>query len=198
MASLGTWPASLVPESCRLTPRINQRANSSPGGGSEQVVDMLNDRWVMELTLPIRYYDDAATVEAFLNSFRGMNNTISAWHFARPEPKGTLDGSPTLSADAAQGASSIVIATTAGKTVKAGDMLGVGGLLLQVQTDATADGSGVLTVPIINRLRSALSSGAAVTWDKPTATFRKLSDTGVLYREGLADEIQVVLGEAIS
>jgi hypothetical protein len=57
-------------------------------------------------------------------------------------------------------------------TLKVGDMLGVGGLLLRTKTDTTFDDSGAATVPITARLRNAQSSGAAVTWDKPTALFR--------------------------
>ena len=51
-------------------------------------------------------------------------------------------------------------------------MLGVGGLLFMVQSDVALDGSGAGAVPITNRLRVAQSSGAAVTWDRPTALFR--------------------------
>jgi hypothetical protein len=197
MASLGTWPTSIEPISARLMLKTNQRANASPDGGSEQVLDMLNDRWMMYLTLPVASYDDAAAVEAFLASFRGMVNTVDLWHFARPTPRGTLDGAPTLNAAAAQGAASIPITTTAGKTVKAGDMLGVGGLLLQAAADATANGSGVLTVTLVNRLRTALASGAAVTWNKPTAPFRLLSHSGMTYAGALAEEVTLTLGEAI-
>ena len=44
-----------------------------------------------------------------------------------------------------------------------------------------------MDVTLVNRLRAALSSGAAVTWDKPTIPFRKLSDSGVLYRRDQPD-----------
>lgn len=389
MASLGTWPASIVPASLRMVLHTNQRANAAPGGGSEQVIDMLNDRWMAELTLPVEKFADAAAVEAFLASFRGHVNTVNLWHFARSAPRGTLRGSLVLSAAASQGAASIQVqaqrgrvnlltyseqldnaawtktsvsvtanATTApdgtntaeklvesaalshhgvtqpitpssvfpytgsvhvkaaergyafvgfngggiiayasvnlatgavstatgsltvtaedkgagwwrvkitanttstaamqldarvstdgvwanrsytgdgssgiytwgaqleqadtasayqriadaatfdvadyaqaGKTILAGDLLGVGGLLLMASQDATASASAIATVQLVNRLRVAQSLGAAVTWDKPTASFRKLSDTGVLYRQGLADEISLTLGEAIA
>src|SRR5205085_9264189 len=51
MASIGTWPTSLKPTSARLTLQTNQRLNASPFGGSEQAIDMLNDRWMLSLTL---------------------------------------------------------------------------------------------------------------------------------------------------
>jgi predicted RecA/RadA family phage recombinase len=197
MASLGTWPAAIKPSNARFTMHTNQRVNAAPGGGSEQAVDLLNDRWMCELTLPPRYFRDGAAMEAFLNSFRGQVNTIDLWHFARPLPLGTLDGSPTLQAAASQGASSIVIATTAGKTVKAGDLVAVSSLLLMAAADATADGSGHLTMPLVNRLRKALSAGDAVTWNKPTAPFRLLAHSGTEYGGGVAGEVTMTLGEAI-
>jgi len=197
MSDLGTWPAWLKPRTCRFTVKTNQRANAAPGGGSEQVVDMLNDRLMCSVTLGVRKHAPAAAVEAFLASFRGQVNTIKLWHFVRPEPRGTMRGAPTLATGAAQGAGSLSIQATAGATLLAGDLVGVGGLLFMAESDATADGAGLLVLPIVNRVRVAQSSGAAVTWDKPVAPFRLLSHTGVEYIPGSASEVQMQLGEAI-
>ena len=105
----------------------------------------------------------------------------------RPQPRGTMRGAPVLVGAHAQGAASLSITGgTAGSTLLAGDMLGVGGLLLMVQIDVTLDGAGAGSVPITNRLRSAQSGGAAVTWDKPTALFRLVDHSGPVYSPGLA------------
>jgi hypothetical protein len=197
MSSLGTWPAAFLPASCRFMVNTNQRVNASPGGGSEQVVDMLNDRWLISLTLPRELNANAAAVEAFLNSFRGQVNTINLWHFARSAPRGTMRGAPTLSANVEQGADSLPITTEAGATLKAGDMLGVGGLLIMVKSDCTADGGGALVAPIVNRVRTALASGAVVTWDKPTVACRLLSHSGVSYSAAISEEVSMSLGEAV-
>jgi hypothetical protein len=85
----------------------------------------------------------------------------------------------------------------AGKTLLEGDMLGAGGLLLQVAEDVTTDADATATVSLNNRLRSAIAADAAVTWDKPTAAFRVLSHTGVEHSRGFTDEVSVVLGEKI-
>lgn len=58
-----------------------------------------------------------------------------------------------------------------GTTLKAGDMLGCGGQLFQVESDCDDEGTGTMTVPVINRVRSAIAQGTAVTWDRPTAEF---------------------------
>lgn len=173
-----------------------QRSNGSPFGGSEQVVDLLNERWNASLSIPPRTKGDAAAVEAFVASMRGLNNTIQLYHLARPTPRGTLRGSPTAAA-AAQGAGQLVIHGAAGFTLLAGDMLGVGGLLLMVASDCVADGSGNATVPLANRLRRAISSSAVVTWDRPTAPFRLLTTAGIQYLPGYAESSSFDFVEAI-
>lgn len=198
MASLGTWPTSVGVKSARFEFRTIQRANADPYGGSEQVVDMLNDRWMCHLTLPVELFAQAAAVEAFLHSFRGQVNTVNLWHFARSAPRGTMRGTPTIASPVAQGASSLPIQAVAGETLLAGDMVGAGGMLFMAAADATANGAGLLTLSIVNRVRVALAAGAAVTWDKPTAPFRMLSHTGVLYERGITEEVQCTLGEVIS
>jgi hypothetical protein len=197
MTSLGLWPATIVPRNCRFTLTVNQRVSASPFGGGEQVVDMLNDRLLCALTLPVNRFSVAAAVEAFLFSFRGQINTVNLWHFARPAPLGTMRGAPTVAAAALQGAALIQVQTTAGATLLAGDMIQAAQLLLMVQTNCIADGTGLLTVPLVNRLRTAVALGAAVVWDKPVAPFRLLNHSGIEYGQGLAGEVTLSLGEAI-
>ena len=72
MASLGLWKDSLRVRTCRLVPFTNQRVNAAPGGGSEQAVDMLNDRWLLDVSFGPRRHVNAAALEAFDNSFRGQ------------------------------------------------------------------------------------------------------------------------------
>lgn len=185
--SLLTLPAAFVPRTCQLDMASNQRMAASPFGGSEQVTDLLNDYWRMTVSLPDSPHLWGAWREAFIASFRGQVNWVALHHFVRPQPVGTMRGTPTLSTDHAQGAAALAITGgTAAGTLLAGDMLGVGGLLFMVQSDVTLNGSGAGSVPIVNRLRVAQSSGAAVTWDKPTALFRLLSSSGVPYMPGMA------------
>lgn len=197
MASIGDWPVSIVPGSCMMRLAVNQRANAAPNDSSEQVVDLLNDRWFMELTLPAEHFADAAAREAFLNSFRGMANTVNAWPFHRSHIRGSLAGTLTTAGVQPQGSGQVVIGGgTNGQTVLAGDFVGAGGQLLMAAADATVAG-GSITVPIVNRLRAAIADGQAVTIDKPKAVFRKLSDSGILFRQGLTETISLTLGEVV-
>lgn len=193
-----TVPTGFVPNNFMLRLATTQRAFSSPFGGSMQTVDLLNDRWEVSLTLPPRTRNNAGQIEAFIDALRGMTNTCNLYHYARKVPVGTMRGSPTCNA-ASIGASSVTLASAgAGATMLAGDMFGVSGLLLKVASDATANGSGVITINLVNRLRTAITGGAAVTWDRPTAPFRLVSASGVSYVPGiLAEPVSLDFVEAI-
>jgi hypothetical protein len=177
--SLITYPIAtefeaFCPQNFAAQMRVNQRAHASPFGGSEQVVDMLNDRWAVTMDLPPCTQADAGKREAFFNALRGQVNHTELYHFGRPTPRGTLASAQGLIVDAPQGAASVTIATTPGATLLAGDMIGVDGLLLQCAADCVADGSGVLVVPLVNRLRRAI----AALHRASTATF--IDSAGVL------------------
>ena len=194
-----TLPSDFIPRSSRLVLQITQRVSASPFGGSEQAVDLLNDHWLLSCELSECPSAQGAWREAFIDMMRGQANTTPLYHFGLQAPRGTVRGTLTLNANAAQGAASIVItgcSPTTG-TLLAGDMLGVGGLLLRVGADATASG-GIITVSLANRLRAAQSSAASVTWDKPTAPFRLLSHTGVEYGRGRCAATSFEFAEAIA
>ena len=200
--ALITPPAILAQlSSGQLTLATNQRVSAAPFGGSEQAVDLLNDRWLCSLNLPPNSQANAAELEAFIGSMRGQTNTVALSHPLRKAPRGSMRGTLTLAAAAAQGAATLSItggAGQAGTTLLAGDLVGVGGLLLMVAADATANGSGVISVTLANRLRTAQSSGAAVTWNAPTVPMRLLQSSGVQYQPGYAGAISLDFAEAIA
>lgn len=125
-----------------------------------------------------------------------MTNTVALYHYVRRVPRGSMRGAPTAQA-AAAGAQALVLNTTAGATLKAGDMIGVAGLLLMVATDATANGAGVMLVQIVNCLRVAVGGGSPVTWDKPTAPFRLVSPSAIQYIPGHSPEASFDFVEAV-
>lgn len=196
--SLLALPAWFRPRSVSIDMQANQRVGASAFGGSEQAVDLLNDRWMMDVALPDSLHVAAAAREAFIASFRGQVHWVALWHFVRPQPRGTMRGTPVLVGAHAQGAAVLnITGGTAAGTLLAGDMLGVGGLLCMVQSDVTLDGAGAGTVPIVNRLRVAQAAGAAVTWDRPTANFRLLDHAGPVYQPGMASGPSFTFGEKI-
>lgn len=165
------WPSTLQPQLATIGLRKAGLQFASPFNGSRQAVDFVGERLMLSLTLPPKRRLNAGAIEALLFRLAGGMDQVRCWHFARPVPVGTMRGAPTLSATASRGNASVSIQTTAGATLKAGDMIGAGGHLFQVREDCVANGSGVIVVPLVNRVRSTIASGAAVTWDKPTALF---------------------------
>jgi hypothetical protein len=182
----------------------NQRASASPFGGSEQVVDLLNDRWIIDVTTSRTSYANGQLLEAYIASMRGQTNTSLVYHVARPIPSGTVRGTLTLNAAAAQGQSFIVVAgcnPTTG-TLLPGDYLSIatptGGTLLVMVSQLCTAVAGVITVPLTNRLRVACSSAAAVTWSSPTVECRLLASTDVEYEGGMtASDTSLTFGEKI-
>jgi hypothetical protein len=151
-------------------------------------MDMLGERFIQSVRLGVmRGAVASGARQAFFNRLRGAN-FVTVHALARPQPMGTQRATPTLSANVAQGASSLPLASvTNGATLLAGDMLGVSGQLFQVAADVTFSGT-TGTVSTTNRARAALSSGASVTWDKPTADWRVANLVEVLLGPGMIAE----------
>jgi len=116
---------------------------------------------------------------AFIMQMKGQTNQLALWNLGRPVPLGTMRGTMTFNTTAIQGATtlSIIASTESTKTLKAGDYLGFGATVTQqvvmVMADATANGSGIISVTVQPPLRNAMAATTAITWDKPTAFFRQ-------------------------
>lgn len=197
--SLITLPTQFKVSGCQLDLDVNTRVGASPFGGSEQAVDLLNDRWLMSCELPPAAASDARWREAWIASMRGQVNWVALYHFQNPYPAGTARGTMLVNGAVSKGASSIsidgIIPSTG--TLLAGDLIGAAGQLLMVAADATASG-GAVTLSLVNRVRAAIADNAAVSWNKPTALFRLLSSSGVKYTPGLAAGMQLEFGEYIA
>lgn len=172
-----SWPAAVTVKRTHFFIAPAARTFTSPYSRAVQAVDLMAEVWRAQVDIT----DDISKVtggqvEALFDRLKGPVNTISLYHFGRPAPLGTMRGTPTLSASAAQLANTVSISTTTGNTLLAGDMIGIGGQLCRVMADAVSVAS-VMTVEIAPRLRVAMSSGAAVTWDKPTSTFIMAADS---------------------
>lgn len=154
--------------------------------GSSQSVSHLADRLRISITLLPCSPDEGALREAFITELVSAGHWVRLWHMIRSVPRGTLRGSPTISANAAAGARSVEISTTPGATLLGGDMLGAAGQLLPVgYAGAVADGGGNIIVPLQIPLRLPVSIGQAVTWAAPTGTFQlALDQVDVSYARG--------------
>lgn len=194
------YPTSriFIPATMTWGIRSNVFASTSPYSGDVQTIEIPGARWTCSLSYPTAINAEQAQLEAFWTKVRGQVHRVSLWHMMRPAPRGTMRGSPTLSAGAAQGATSVSVVTTSGNTLLAGDMVGIGGQLHMVVSDATASG-GLMTISIEPPLRASRSSGAPVTWDRPTALFMLAeSQSAVPYAPKLAPGFGIDLVEVFA
>lgn len=154
----------------RLIP--NLRTFVGPYTPTTQVLDFLGERWAARVDLPPTTDDIvAAAREAFFDRLKGMANQVTIGHLQKSAPQGTMRGAPTLNGAVAQLANTCAITTTAGATLLAGDMLGINGQLIRVMANATADGTGAMTIEFQPRARVAWTTGLPVVWSAPTANF---------------------------
>jgi hypothetical protein len=163
-----TW--HFRPDQFEAELRANVLVSTSPLTGAMQTVQIPGTRWIFRLTFGNASAAEQAEREAWFSQLEGMANRAALWHHARPLPRGTRQTDTTLASSASSAATSLSLNATTGQTLLKGDMLAVGGQLLQVIADATA-AAGVLTVSVRPSLRAAVASLAAVTLVRPTGEF---------------------------
>lgn len=192
-------PAWFKPSRFELRLLPNLRTWVGPYTPTVQTVDLLGERWASKLELPPEV--DAvigAAREAYWDRLKGTMHQIAMPHMRLLVPQGTMRGTPTLAAGVAQLANTATLAGCgAGATLRAGDMLGIGGQLVRVMADAVANGSGQMDIEFQPRARTAWASGSAVTWNAPTANFALKSADGVptVWAPGMVDGISIELIE---
>ena len=195
------WPAdrAFAPRTMRFgatTPKSGWQAFFT---GQVQSISHAAERLRCTLVLKPCNLVDAGRREAFFMALARSGDWVALGHVRRPIPQGTLRGTPTVASSAVAGATTLSVQTTAGATLLAGDILGGGGQLLMTgYAGATADGSGVLSMPLVLPLRAAISSPAALTWNAPTATWQlEVESLDVDYTPGRwQDAIEIPLREA--
>lgn len=220
------WPSHWNVNAFEMRVMPNVRAFPNAFNPGVQVVDLLGERWSVMLDLtPVRSVAEGAEREAYFDRLRGPINRIALYNLRFPSPRGTLRngtvanvvnaslaavtvvnaslqvvtviaGQPALATSIAQFATTATINHIAGRTLKAGDMVGIGGQLVRVMTDAVADGAGQIAIEFYPRMRAAVAANTAVEWDRPTATFMLKAD-GVPTRwvPGFADAASLELIE---
>lgn len=165
----------------------------SPFAGSVESVEFPGQFWRISITVPQAKMRNGGQGEAFFSRLAGGAERVRVPYWPRLVPRGTMRGAPTLSAGAVRGDLQLLIVTAG--TLAAGDMFGCGGQLFQAFQDCAAV-AGVLTVPLVNRVRATIASGAAVTWDRPTVTCCAPSlSSSRIYDPGAAGPLAVDLEE---
>jgi len=223
------WPANWGVSAFSMRVKPNTRTFIGPYTSTVQTLDLTGEKWVASIeTTPGIDPDVAGAQEAFFDRLRGPVHRIALWNLKRPVPRGTLrdgvpisvvntalspltvvngtgapltviGGTPMLSASVARGASLLPVSHVPGRTVNAGDMVGVGigGQLVRAMANAVFDGAGNATIEVNPRMRNDVPVGTVLVWDKPTANFMLQSDgVPVVHRPGMREGSSVELMEA--
>ena len=160
-------------------------------------------RWGVSIASPSNMSRDNGNIwEAMLMQLRGSINILAVWDVNKPAPMGTMRGTPTLSANATAGATSLALTGTgASTTLKIGDWLQVGtghgnSQLVKVITNVTFSAGGVGSVTVEPPLRKLISSGQPIAWDKPVGYYRMVGSEfswnavpGAILTEGYGVEL---------
>ena len=190
------WPDALPPQLMVWSIQKAGVAFRSPYAGSSESVTFPGWFWKVAVTLKPRRAKDGGFAEAFFEGLAGGEDAVLLYHWLRPVPRGTMRGAPTLSVAAARGDMSLAIATTG--TLSAGDLFKLGSTVYKARLDC-APVAGVLTVPLVARVRRASASGALIYWDRPTirCTMPSMSHASS-YRPGAMEGAAIELEEAAS
>ena len=189
-----TFPtlSRVKPNAWSFGQRSSTMIHTSPLSGQVQTVELPGARWTCSMRFNNLQDADRGLLEAFLVKLRGQANRFTLYDFSKPVPTGTMRGTLVTSGSTAAGAVTCSISGGAGQastTLKAGDKLSINSELKMIVANATANGSGVISVTFEPPLRAAASNGAAVVWDRPTALFIPASPEWVadITRVSLAD-----------
>lgn len=169
------WPQTglYTPTELKLMVVQNQAATKSLLSGYTQILTRPGARWGWDVRLSDVTPDELAQVEAYITRLNGREHWISFFDWLRPVPRGTINlGGVTTSGTISQFATSATLTGCgASKTLLAGDWLQLGTQLVMNVTDATANGSGVMTIEFRHMARAQIASASAVVLDHPVSNY---------------------------
>lgn len=179
------WPfkTGFLPEQMNWGAQARTISTESILSGAIQTSGVPGKRWKVSMILPAKSFNDRSVrkeVEGFLDRLNGKEHRVALWHLGRKgidgeygHPAGTINQTGvTVHTTVGQFSSTIALAGCGANAVlKAGDMFSVNGQLLMNPEDATADGAGVIELPLIARLRIEAGATTPVVLKRPTATF---------------------------
>lgn len=154
----------------------NTQVHESPLTRSVQTMALPGARWACAATWENLSRDDAAVMRAFLASLRGRAGRFYLWHLGRPTSRGNAAGVPVVYGGGQTGASINTHGWSAGASLRAGDMIGIGTELRMQITDATADGAGLMTLTFDEPVRASPANNAPVITSYATCAMRLSGD----------------------
>jgi hypothetical protein len=154
----------------------NAQTFESPLSKSTQTMELPGARWALTATWDNLKSDDAAILRTFLTVLRGAAGRFYLGNPGQIAPRGTAlaAGTPLVMGAGQSGSTLVTDQWTPGATLLAGDFIGfnAGTELRMVVTDATADGSGVMTLSLDAPIRTSPADNSAIITAAPTCIMR--------------------------
>jgi hypothetical protein len=171
-----TWPTDsrMIPARADLQVIVNARHNASAETGVSQGVTRPGSKWGWSVVMTPLSLARHAQMEALLARLSAYEHRLSVYDWKRPTPRGTCNTSGvSVSSTVAQFATTAILkGCGANTTLLAGDWFKFSsGQLVMVAADATANGSGVMTVEFRHSARASVAVDAAITLTQPTALY---------------------------
>jgi hypothetical protein len=162
-----TWPSTITPAASAW------RLVANTGNYGQRAAPRMGDRWSCTLSLPTMRSADAMGFVGFLARLRGCAHRV-----VLPDHSYTKRGTAgnVLVNGASQSLALVCDGAAAGATVKVGDFLTLEDRLYMVGDDATADGSGNITLSLTVPMYVPPANNATVNLVSPTARFLLVSD----------------------
>jgi len=174
-------PTTRTPRSIQFMARTVVGLSMSPFTFEQQAYEHQGQCWMWNVQYGEMNRADAEALVGFLLSLNGRLGTFTMGDPMGASPRGTWAGAPKVLGAHAAGVTSVAMdGFTAAATVKAGDYVqrgsGSTARLYKVTQDATADGSGLLTLELWPRLRAALADNDTFTTSNTVGLFRLTSN----------------------
>lgn len=185
------WPE---PAKAEFWLSYNTQQHESPLSRDVQTLELAGGRWRAEFTFAPMFPEVWRVVNPFIARLRGgAGRVYMPVPYPMRTPRGTAGGTPLVAGGSQTGSSLTTDGWSAGATLLAGDYFhftnGAGGRELKiVRTDATADGSGAMTITFDPPIRSAPADNAALTTSSPSCIMGLADDDQgrIAYEEGRA------------
>jgi hypothetical protein len=171
-----TWPSEIIPASSDMAFVANTAAFVSPLTQSARTFGRGGDHWQCSLKIPPLTNTNRSILRAFLVKLRGQTNRVIVGDHSYVR-RGTQSANVLVKGASQTGHSLIVDGATVSATLLSGDYFSVGTELKMLTADATANGSGEMTLAFVPALRTSPADNAAVTITAPTGRFLLSSNT---------------------
>jgi hypothetical protein len=170
-----------------IVPQSAVAVYGSPFTGQQQIFQHPLQMLMATIELPPMKRERAAVVVAAMMSLHGQRGTFifgdPAWYF----PQGVGTGTPTINGASQTGNTISTTGWTVSTTgiLKAGDWIQIGSgstmQLCMVTVDASSNGSGVASLELFPRVRTAFASGTAITVTSPKGVWRLTAQPSFLH-----------------